>query len=69
MKIATNSALAQKKSHWIDFDAGVLLDGADREATCKALYDLCIATAEGKESKGEISGYADIAIFKNGVTL
>ncbi len=69
LKIATNSALAQKKSHWIDFDAGVILDGADREATCKELYDLCIATAEGKESKGEISNYADIAIFKNGVTL
>ena len=69
LKIATNSALAQKKQHWIDFDAGVLLSGADREKTCQALFDLCIAAAEGQETRGEIGDYIDIAIFKNGVTL
>ncbi len=69
LKIATNTPLAEKKSHWIDFNAGVILSGADRDETCKALFDLCIATAEGRESKGEISNYADIAIFKDGVTL
>ena len=69
LKIATNSALAEKKPHWMDFNAGVLLDGADREATCQALFDLCIATAEGKPSLGEENGYGEIAIFKNGVTL
>lgn len=69
LKIATNSALAEKKPHWMDFDAGVLLGGADREQTCQALFDLCIATAEGMPSKGEKNGYGEIAIFKNGVTL
>lgn len=69
LKIATNSALAQKKPHWMDFNAGVLLDGADREQTCQALFELCIATAEGKLSLGEENGYGEIAIFKNGVTL
>ena len=69
LKIATNSALAEKKPHWMDFDAGVLLSGADREQTCQALFDLCIATAEGMPSKGEKNGYGEIAIFKNGVTL
>jgi len=69
LKIATNSPLAQKKRHWIDFDAGVLLNDADREQTCQALFDLCIATAEGQESRGEANGFEDIAIFKNGVTL
>jgi len=69
LKIATNSPLAQKKKHWIDFDAGVLLDGADREETCKALFDLCITTAEGCQTRGEEGDFADIAIFKNGVTL
>lgn len=69
LKIATNSELAKKKPHWMDFDAGVLLRGADRAATCDALFELCIATAEGKESLGERNGYGEIAIFKNGVTL
>jgi len=69
LKIATNSALAKKKKHWIDFDAGALLTGADRDTLCRALFDLCLKTAEGQESKGELAGYADIAIFKDGVTL
>ena len=69
LKIATNSPLAKKKPHWIDYDAGVVLDGADWDATTKGLFDLCLATAEGKESRGEASGYYDIAIFKDGVTL
>ena len=69
LKIATNSPLAQKKRHWIDFDAGVLLNGADREDTCQALFDLCIATAQGQTTKGELHGFEDLAIFKNGVTL
>ena len=69
LKISTNSALAQKKKHWIDFDAGVLLDGADMAERTQALFDLCLAVAEGKASKGEAQGYVDIAIFKDGVTL
>ena len=69
LKIATNSPLAQKKPHWIDYDAGVVLSGADWDETTKGLFDLCVATAEGKESRGEASGYYDIAIFKDGVTL
>ena len=69
LKIATNTPLAVKKKHWIDFDAGCLLEVADREATTDALFDLCLSAAEGKETKGELGGYADIAIFKDGVTL
>jgi len=69
LKIATNSPLARKKQHWIDFDAGVLLGNPDRDQVCQALFDLCIATAEGQETRGEEGDFADIAIFKNGVTL
>lgn len=69
LKIATNSALANKKSHWIDFDAGVLLSGADREKTADTLFALCLETAAGKKSHGEANHYQDIAIFKDGVTL
>lgn len=61
LKIATNTALADKKSHWIDFDAQT---GNENE-----LLDLIVETANGKLSKNEISLYREIAIFKDGVTL
>lgn len=69
LKISTNSALFAKKSHWIDFNAGDLLDGKDKAEATDELFDLCIKTAEGKISCGEAHGYEDIAIFKDGVTL
>ncbi len=69
LKIATNSTLAGKKKHWIDFDAGTLLDNADWNGRSKALFDLCLNTAEGAETVGEKGGFEDLAIFKNGVTL
>ena len=61
IKIATNSALAEKKKHWIDFDA--------QKGSCDELFDLIIQTANGKETKNEIDGYREIAIFKDGITL
>lgn len=69
LKISTNSPLARKKPHWIDFDAGVLLEGADMDTLAGELFDLCIEVAEGRESKSEARGYYDLAIFKDGVTL
>ncbi|MBR7112248.1 MAG: altronate dehydratase [Clostridia bacterium] len=69
MKIATNTALAEKKPHWIDYNAGSLMDGADMNDLAKGLFDLCLAVANGEETKSEARGYYDIAIFKDGVTL
>ena len=61
LKLATNSALAEKKPHWIDFDAQ-----AHSEAE---LLELIIKTANGKAAKNELGGYREISIFKDGVTL
>ena len=69
LKISTNTALAEKKPHWIDFDAGVLLNGADPQQVAAALYTLCLSVAEGQPPKAEAAGAFDIAIFKDGVTL
>jgi altronate hydrolase len=69
LKISTNSPLFEKKSHWIDFNAGSILENADKKALCDSLFDLCIKTADGQSTKGESNGYYDIAIFKDGVTL
>lgn len=69
LKIATNTPLAKKKPHWIDFDAGKLLDGAQMDDLAEELVALCLAVANGEQTKSEAAGYFDLAIFKDGVTL
>ena len=69
IKIATNSALAEFKSNWIDFNAGVLVEGTSMEKATDDLMQKIIDVASGKETVGEINGYREIAIFKDGVTL
>lgn len=69
LKIASNSALAQAKPGWIDFDAGVLVGGADPEQTTERLLDLIIATASGQPARNELNEEREIAIWKTGVTL
>lgn len=69
MKLATNSALANFKSNWIDFNAGVLVEGTSMEKATDDLMQKIIAVASGEETVGEINGYREIAIFKDGVIL
>ena len=70
MKISTNSLLAKKKSVWIDFDCGRMLsEEATREELGLELYDRVLALANGEYVKSEKAGYADLAIWKQGVTL
>ena len=70
IKISTNTALYQNKPNWIDFDAGKLLDKSiDAQYTEDGLFDLVIATAEGKLTMSEQNGYREIAMWKKGVTL
>lgn len=70
MKISTNSALAEFKSGWIDFDAGVLIgDESDEQEVLQSLIDEVVACANGKILKHEEASFKEIAIFKSGVTL
>lgn len=69
MKIATNSEIFTRKSNWMDFDAGVLLEGQTMEDTAEKLLQHVIDVASGSLTKSEKMGFRDIAIFKNGVTL
>ena len=66
VKIATNHALAEKKSNWIDFDAGGVLDGND---LTDELLGVILQVAEGKRTRNEENGFEEISIFKDGVTL
>ena len=61
IKIATNSAVAERKKTWIDFDA--------QTENENALFDLIIETVNKRKTKSEQNGYREIAIFKDGVTL
>lgn len=69
MKISTNSSLARRKSNWIDFNAGVLVEGEAKEKTLNEFVRFIIDVVSGRQTKNEINGYSDIAIFKTGVTL
>jgi altronate hydrolase len=70
LKIASNTALAQKKPRWIDFDAGAVLGGGTRmEDAGDALLQLVIDTASGKPARNELNDEREIAIWKDGVTL
>jgi altronate hydrolase len=70
MKIATNSALAEKKSHWIDFDAGPIATGAvSVEGLRDAFVEAVLAVASGRPTQNEDNAIGEIAIFKTGVTL
>jgi altronate hydrolase len=69
LKISTNSALAQAKPRWIDFDAGPLLSGASMDELAAGFFDLVIATASGRLTRAEINGERELAIWKTGVTL
>ncbi len=69
LKISSNSALAQAKPRWIDFDAGTLLAGESMDERSRALLELIIATASGQPTCAERNGERELAIWKTGVTL
>jgi altronate hydrolase len=70
IKIASNSELAVKKPHWIDFNCGILLEGAvDDKSLSESLYHDVCAVASGGLTRNETNDYREIAIWKEGVTL
>lgn len=71
IKISSNSAIAERKPHWIDFDAGGLLTGSDEmEELADRLFSHVLDVASGRRlTNNELHGYREIAIWKEGVTL
>lgn len=69
MKISTNSNLAHNKPLWIDFNAGVLVEGEPMESVKTRFVDYIMSVASGLQVNNEKKGYREIAIFKTGVTL
>jgi altronate hydrolase len=69
LKISSNTALAEKKRHWIDFDAGTVLAGKSMHDAGEELMRLVIDTASGSPARNEVNGEREISIWKSGVTL
>lgn len=69
VKISTNSQLRERKPHWIDFDAGCLLDGSAMEDTLEDFIDKIVSIVNGEKTNNEKSDFREIAIFKSGITL
>jgi altronate hydrolase len=69
VKISTNTPLARRKPGWIDFDAGPIVNGQPLLEAAQALYQTVMQTANGCLTQNERSGFREIGIFKNGVTL
>lgn len=70
VKISTNTDLATRKPHWIDFNAGTVAEGENRTRTAERLMKLVVRIASGAQiTRSEAHGQRGIAIWKNGITL
>ncbi len=72
-RLSSNSVLASRKSGWIDFDAGVLLEQTSQEALdglTDALYQAVLDTCNGDyHTRNEENRYYQMGILRDGVTL
>lgn len=68
VKIASNSALAERKKNWIDFDGGKVL-GQGLDSAADDLLALIARVASGETTAAERNDEREIAIWKRGVTL
>ncbi len=70
IKISSNTSLFERKTGWIDYNAGKLLEGMTFENAAEELFQLVLDVASGRrKTKNEINGYRQISIFRDGVTL
>ncbi len=68
VKVATNNELFAKKGHWMDFNAGPLLEVPMAEVL-EEFINYIIAVASGQKTRNEQNEVRELAIFKTGVTL
>jgi altronate hydrolase len=69
MKISTNSTLAANKPLWIDFNAGVLMEGVSMDTLREQFINYILQVANGEKVNTEKKNFREISIFKTGVTL
>ncbi|MDR3330989.1 MAG: altronate dehydratase family protein [Synergistaceae bacterium] len=67
VKISADTALRERLPGWIDFNAGVVLDGASWETAAADLTEYVLKVASGEERTAhERRGHGEISIFRDG---
>lgn len=70
VKISSNTNLYNRKKHWIDYNAGQLLDGKTFDEVTEDFFQYLLDVASGKiQTRNEEFGYKEISIFRDGVIL
>lgn len=69
MKISTNTQLYKLKPHWIDFNAGSVIENVSWDKLLDMFIDCVIKAASGEWVNNEKNKFRELAIFKFGVTL
>lgn len=69
IRMGSNSTMANRKTNWIDFNAGVVLEGKDFDEAAREMLTLILEVASGrKQSLAESKGYRQIGMLRDGVT-
>lgn len=70
VKVASNGPLARRKPHWIDYNAGKVLEGSSWQETEEDFFQYILSVASGEQrARNEENGYKEISIFRDGVIL
>ncbi|MDO3410789.1 altronate dehydratase family protein [Saccharibacillus sp. CPCC 101409] len=69
VKVSTNTPLYENKRHWIDFNAGTLVEDRSEDEVLREFIDYIVRVASGELVNNEKNNFRELAIFKNGVTL
>lgn len=64
IKITTTTRRHQLLIHEMDFNAGRYLDGEAMEALTSEAFELLVATASGRQSKGEHAGHSQMSLWR-----
>ena len=69
IKMSSNTTLALKMRHLIDFDAGVIIGGKNMDDLTKDFLDYLIKVASGHLTKAEENGQDDFIPWKRDISL
>lgn len=67
VKVSSNTKLHDLKPHWIDFNAGQILDGRPSDDMTQDFINYVVNVASGEYTNNEKNGYREISIFKTGI--
>src|SRR5262249_33758097 len=65
LKIVTTTRRHSLLIHEMDINAGRYLDGEPMESLTAESFDLLVATASGRKTKGEHAGHSQVSLWRN----